>query len=138
VACFNAADGAVVYERTKIPDAHGFTASPWAYNGKIFCLNEDGVTFVIKAGDALELLGKNPLAQDDMGMASPAIVGDSNIGKIVMLPPLPGPLTALSLTASPEEIAAAKAEWLTQIAEWDEWLIGARTAVEASMAGGGE
>jgi outer membrane protein assembly factor BamB len=76
VACFNAADGAVVYERTKIPEARGFTASPWAYNGKIFCINEDGVTFVLKAGDALELLHKNPLAEDDMGMASPAIVGD--------------------------------------------------------------
>ncbi len=76
VACFNAADGAVVFERTKIPEAHGFTASPWAYKGKIFCINEDGVTCVLKAGDKLELLGKNPLAEDDMGMASPAIVGD--------------------------------------------------------------
>ena len=32
-----------------------FTHSPWAYNGRVFCLNEDGVTFVIRAGDKFEL-----------------------------------------------------------------------------------
>ena len=57
-------------------DLHPEQGLGWAYNGKIFCINEDGVTCVLKAGDKLELLGKNPLAEDDMGMASPAIVGD--------------------------------------------------------------
>jgi hypothetical protein len=42
----------------------------------VFCLNEDGVTFVVKAGDQFELLHTNTLAEDDMGMATPAIVGD--------------------------------------------------------------
>lgn len=76
LACFNALDGSVVYEAQKIPDAGGFTSSPWAYGDKIFCLNEDGVTFVVRAGDQFELLGRNPLAEDDMGMATPAIAGD--------------------------------------------------------------
>ena len=31
-----------------------FTASPWAYNGKIFALSEDGDTFVIQAGPELK------------------------------------------------------------------------------------
>jgi hypothetical protein len=39
-------------------------------------LNEDGLTFVIRAGDEFELLHTNQLEEDDMGMASPAIVGD--------------------------------------------------------------
>jgi hypothetical protein len=43
---------------------------------KIFCLDEDGVTFVTKAGAQFELLGRNPLADDDMRMATPAIAGD--------------------------------------------------------------
>ena len=76
LACFSASDGAVIYERERIPEARRFTTSPWAYVGKVFCLNEDGVTFVVKAGDQLELLHTNPLADDDMGMATPAIAGD--------------------------------------------------------------
>lgn len=76
LACFNALDGSVVYERQRFPERGGFTASPWACADLIFCLNEDGVTFVIKAGDKFEILGKNPLAADDMGMATPAIAGD--------------------------------------------------------------
>ena len=41
----------MIYDRQRIPDGRAFTASPWAYDGKIFCLNEDGVTFVMQAGD---------------------------------------------------------------------------------------
>jgi outer membrane protein assembly factor BamB len=75
-ACFNAKDGSIVYDRTQIPDAKDFTVSPWAYNGKIFCMNEDGITYVLRAGDKFEPLHQNKLAEDDMGMATPAIVGD--------------------------------------------------------------
>ena len=75
LACYNAADGSVVYDRQRIQGGRAFTASPWAYDGKIFCLSEDGVTCVIKAGDEFELLHTNPLADDDMGMATPAIAG---------------------------------------------------------------
>jgi len=42
----------------------------------VFCLNEDGVTFVIRAGDKFELLHTNKLADDDMCMATPAMAGD--------------------------------------------------------------
>ena len=51
-----------------------FTSSPWAYNGKIFALSEQGDTYVIRVGHQFEVLGVNSL--DDMAMASPAIVGD--------------------------------------------------------------
>ena len=53
------------------PAAAAFTDSPWAYNGKIFALSEDGDTFVIQAGPEFKLLGKNTL--DEMCMATPAI-----------------------------------------------------------------
>lgn len=76
IACFNAKDGSVVYERTRIPDGGAYSASPWAYGDNLFCLNEDGVTFVVKAGSVFEVAGSNPLVEDDMGMATPAIVGD--------------------------------------------------------------
>ncbi len=75
-AAFDAQTGEEVYPKKRIPDGKAFTASPWAYQGKIFCLNEDGVTFVIAAGNEFEILHTNPLADDDMGMATPAIVGN--------------------------------------------------------------
>jgi hypothetical protein len=42
----------------------------------LFCLNEDGVCFVLRAGDTFELLHTNALADDDMCMATPALAGD--------------------------------------------------------------
>ena len=43
--------GNQLYGRQRISaEASGFTASPWAYNGSVFCMNEEGRTFVIRAG----------------------------------------------------------------------------------------
>ena len=68
--------GAVVYSKTRIERGSGaFTASPWAYNGKIFVLSEDGDTFVIEAGDEFKVVGKNSL--DEMCMSTPAIADGS-------------------------------------------------------------
>jgi outer membrane protein assembly factor BamB len=77
LACYAADDGRELHSSRRIPDGRAFTSSPWAYDGKVFCLNEDGVTFVFRAGDEFELLHTNPLGPDDMGMATPAIAGDS-------------------------------------------------------------
>jgi|SRR5579871_341507 len=69
----DAATGKITY-RSRIEGGTAFTSSPWAYNGKIFCLNEEGKTFVIAAGEKFELLRVNLL--DEMAQATPAIVGD--------------------------------------------------------------
>lgn len=76
IAGFDATSGRELFSQQRLPNGRAFTASPWAVNGKIFCLNEDGVTFVLQDGDQYQLLATNSLAEDDMGMASPAIVGD--------------------------------------------------------------
>ena len=76
VACYNPKTGEAIYEKQRLPKGAGFTSSPWAYNGHVFCLNEDGVTYVLKAGDSFEVEYTNVLAEDDMGMSTPAIVGD--------------------------------------------------------------
>jgi len=76
--CHDAKTGKEVYGRQRIStDASGFTASPWAYNGKIFLLSEDGDTFVVQAGPQFKLIGKNSL--DEMAMATPAIARGSVI-----------------------------------------------------------
>jgi outer membrane protein assembly factor BamB len=76
LATYDANDGSAIYSKKRIPKGRAFTSSPWAYDGKIFCLNEDGKTFVIKAGEEFEVVGTNALADDDMAMATPAIAGD--------------------------------------------------------------
>lgn len=76
IACFDPHDGKEIYGAHRLPNGRAFTSSPWGYDGKVFCLNEDGVTFVIKAGDEFALMHTNELAEDDMGMATSAIAGD--------------------------------------------------------------
>ncbi len=51
-----------------------FTASPWAYNGRVFFLSEEGDTYVIGSGGEYQLLAVNAL--EEYALASPAIVGD--------------------------------------------------------------
>lgn len=72
----DARTGAEVYGKQRISqDIGAYTASPWAYNGKIFVLSEDGDAFVIKAGAEFQVLGKNSV--DEMCMATPAIARGS-------------------------------------------------------------
>jgi outer membrane protein assembly factor BamB len=71
---FDAKTGKQTYKTRIDPAATAFTTSPWAYNGKLFCLSEEGQTFVIAAGETFKLLHVNAL--DDFTLASPALVGE--------------------------------------------------------------
>jgi outer membrane protein assembly factor BamB len=71
---YDAKTGKQTYKTRIDPAATAFTTSPWAYNGKLFCLSEEGQTFVIATGDQFQLLRVNEL--DDMAQASPALVGE--------------------------------------------------------------
>ena len=75
--CYDARTGQPVYPRQRVTAGTLFTASPWAYNGKIFALSEDGDTYVIQAGPEFAVLGRNSL--DEMTMATPAIARGSLI-----------------------------------------------------------
>src|SRR5262249_33816655 len=76
LACYEARPGKPVYQKQRLsPAASAFTASPWAYGGNIFCLSEDGDTFVVKAGPEFKVLGTNGL--DEMTLATPAITRGS-------------------------------------------------------------
>ena len=76
-ACYEAKTGKLVYGPERVlPRGGAFTSSPWAYNGKIFFLDENGVTYVLQAGREFKLLRANRLnPKEDMCMATPAIVG---------------------------------------------------------------
>ena len=72
LSCYDAKTGERVY-RERLSGARGFTSSPWAYEGKIFCLADDGRTFVVQAGPDFKVLGENTL--DEMTWSSPAVAG---------------------------------------------------------------
>ncbi len=75
LSCHDAQTGRQIYEKQRIRETNtAFTASPWAANGKIFALSEDGDTYVFQSGYEYKLLHKNSL--DEMCMATPAISGD--------------------------------------------------------------
>ena len=71
INCLEAATGKVVYQGKRIE--HGtYSSSPLLADGKIYCINEDGTTTVVKAGPEFEILAVNKL--DGLTLASPVAV----------------------------------------------------------------
>jgi outer membrane protein assembly factor BamB len=67
--------GKEIYKARAGGSGHTFSASPWAADGKIYLLSEDGDTFIIEAGDKYVELAKNSLGE--MSLASPALAPDT-------------------------------------------------------------
>ncbi|MBI98349.1 MAG: serine/threonine protein kinase [Verrucomicrobiales bacterium] len=78
VSCFEAKTGKAVYGPERVvPRGGAFTSSPWAYNGKIFFLDENSVTHVLQAGREFKVLRQNRLTgKEGICMATPAMAGD--------------------------------------------------------------
>ena len=58
--------------RLGVAQREGFSASPVAVDGKVFFTNDDGETFVLRAGPTFQLLHVNRLGEGTL--ASPALV----------------------------------------------------------------
>lgn len=71
MTCLDARTGEVRYEGGRVPVPATFTASPVAFDGKIFLTSEDGDTFVVKAGPKHEVVRTNSLGEPVY--ASPAV-----------------------------------------------------------------
>ena len=73
ITAFEAATGKSLWQgRLGVPTSEGFSASPVALDGKIFFTNDDGQTFVMRAGQAFDLLHVNDIGERTL--ASPALV----------------------------------------------------------------
>jgi outer membrane protein assembly factor BamB len=73
VTCLSAATGQSVWQgRLGLARREGFSASPVAVDGKVFFTNDEGETFVLRAGPTFELLRTNELGE--YVLASPALV----------------------------------------------------------------
>ena len=73
VTCFEASTGKVLWQgRLGVAQREGFSASPIGVDGKIFFTNDQGETFVLRAGPTFELLRTNKIGETTL--ASPALV----------------------------------------------------------------
>jgi outer membrane protein assembly factor BamB len=80
LSAFDACTGKALYQPAiaRLGASDHYTASPWAYHDKIFCLSEEGQTVVIPiGGHKPEIVRKNEL--DELCMATPAIARGSLI-----------------------------------------------------------
>jgi outer membrane protein assembly factor BamB len=73
VTAFDAVSGKNLWQgRLGVANREGFSASPVAVDGKVFFTNDDGETFVLKAGATFDLLHVNRIGERTL--ASPALV----------------------------------------------------------------
>jgi outer membrane protein assembly factor BamB len=73
VTCLEATTGKLMWQgRLGVAQREGFSASPVAVDGKVFFTNDDGETFVVRAGPKFELIRTNRLGETVL--ASPALV----------------------------------------------------------------
>ena len=76
LAAYDACTGEEVYGKQRFTaGTPAFSASPWAYDGNVFCLSESGDTYVVAAGPEFRVLHVNHL--DEAALATPAVVRDS-------------------------------------------------------------
>ncbi|MCX8156907.1 MAG: PQQ-binding-like beta-propeller repeat protein [Verrucomicrobiae bacterium] len=71
-SCFEARTGRALYQEERLGALGDYYASPVAAGGKILVCSQAGMAVVIKAGDTLEVLARNPMGERIM--ATPAIV----------------------------------------------------------------
>jgi hypothetical protein len=62
--------------KERLPGTRGFTASPWASDGEVFCLDETGTTVLLRAGPQFEILATNRLEET---MWASAAIADRRI-----------------------------------------------------------
>ena len=73
VTCLEAKTGKVLWQgRLGVALRVGFSASPVAVDGKVFFTNDDGETFVLKAGPTFELMHVNHIGESTL--ATPGLV----------------------------------------------------------------
>ena len=71
--CFDARTGKTMWQdRLGVAQREGFSASPVSVDGKVFFTNDNGQTFVLRAGEKFELLHVNDIGERTL--ASPALV----------------------------------------------------------------
>ncbi len=75
VTCLDAKTGEAKYEARRVPDPSNFVSSMVAFDGKILATNDEGDTYVMKAGPEFQIMQKNSIGEPVV--SSLALAGDS-------------------------------------------------------------
>lgn len=73
LSCFEARTGRTLFLEERIGAMGDYYASPVAAGGQVCVISQQGVAVVLRAGDTLDVVAKNPLGEQVL--ATPAIVG---------------------------------------------------------------
>jgi outer membrane protein assembly factor BamB len=73
LSCLDARTGKVLLDRKRLPGLRSLYASPVAAAGRLYLVDRDGTTVVVKVGDKAEVLATNKLGE--AVDASPAVAG---------------------------------------------------------------
>jgi outer membrane protein assembly factor BamB len=73
LSCVDAQTGEVVIDRVRLPGVRNIYASPVGVAGRVYVVDRDGTTLVLKQARALTVLATNKL--DDLFLSSPALAG---------------------------------------------------------------
>lgn len=71
VSCVRAATGKQVWQRRV---GGNYSGSPVIVDGRLYCIDEDGVVVVLAAGEQFQLLGRNPLGESSR--STPAVANN--------------------------------------------------------------
>ena len=74
LSCFEARTGRILFLEERLGAIGDYYASPVAAGGQVCVISQQGVAVVLRAGDTLEILARNPLGEQVL--ATPAIVGN--------------------------------------------------------------
>lgn len=74
IRCVDATTGKLHYQK-RLPQSIGTYASPLGAAGRVYCLDQKGLTVVLRAGPEFEILASNQLEDGTFG-ASAAVTGD--------------------------------------------------------------
>jgi len=76
--CLSLETGKPIYPRSRLTKGGNFTASPIATRDKIIVLSEEGLAYVLDAGEKFHIRQINPpLDEDGLFLATPALAGKS-------------------------------------------------------------
>jgi outer membrane protein assembly factor BamB len=143
LTCHDAKTGKEVFGKQRFFPSGSFTASPFAFNGHLFFLSEDGLTYVMKAGPEFDIVERNDL--DELCISSPAVAGDKLLirtaSKLYCLTGGAKLDAAASARLEPRRKASSASDIWSAAAEGnrDEMarLLTAGTSVNARQAGSG-
>ncbi len=74
LSCFETRTGHTLFLEERLGAIGDYYASPVAAGGQVCMISQQGVAVVVRAGDTLEVLARNPLGEQ--ALATPAIVGN--------------------------------------------------------------